>query len=47
LLRGSTPYRHRTALPITQVYRHVSDFCLGKLYDFSTPLGFDIDVHCD
>ncbi len=31
----------------SHVYRHVSDFCLGKLYDFSTPVGFHVNVHCD
>ena len=47
LSRRSTPDGHWTPFVTSQVYRHVSDFCLGKLYDFSTPVGFDVHVHCD
>ena len=47
LLPGSTPDWHGTPFVTSHVYRHVSDFCLGKLCDFSSPLGFDVHVHCD
>ena len=47
LSRRSTPDGHWTPFVTSQVYRHVSDFCFGKLYGFSTPVGFDIHVHGD